>query len=503
VPEFVGALDQGTTSTRFMVFDHDGREVARHQLEHRQLLPRPGWVEHDPLEIVERMEQAVAGALSEAGLRLVDLAAVGLTNQRETTVLWDRHSGKPFCNAIVWQDTRSEGVVRALEERGEGRLVRRKSGLPPSTYFSAGKLRWALDNVAGLQAAVTAGTACFGTVDSWLVWNLTGGTRGGLHVTDVTNASRTMLFGLRSLGWDDDLLAVFGIPRELLPEVRPSVGDFGNATFGLKGAQPVPLAAVLGDQHAAMVGQVCLQPGEAKNTYGTGNFLLLNTGAEIVRSASGLLSTLCYQLGDVAAVYALEGSVAVTGSAVQWMRDQLGLISSAAETEVLAEQVPDSAGVYFVPAFSGLFAPYWRPDARGVIVGLTRAATKAHLARAVLEAICFQTRDVVLAMEKDLGAPLRALKVDGGVTANSLCMQLQADILGVPVSKPAVAETTALGAAYSAGCAVGFWSGPDELRQLWREGRRFEPGWSEDQRESAYSGWKRAVERSLGWAGNA
>ena len=486
-----------------MVFDHDGHEVARHQLEHRQLLPRPGWVEHDPLEIVERMEQVVAGALNEAGLRLVDLAAVGLTNQRETTVLWDRRSGKPFCNAIVWQDTRSEGVVRALEERGEGRLVRDKTGLPPSTYFSAGKLRWALDNVEGLRAAVTAGTACFGTVDSWLVWNLTGGTRGGLHVTDVTNASRTMLLGLRSLGWDDDLLAVFDIPRELLPEVRPSAGDFGSATFGLEGAPPVPLAAVLGDQHAAMVGQVCLQPGEAKNTYGTGNFLLLNTGAEIVRSASGLLSTLCYQFGDLPAVYALEGSVAVTGSAIQWMRDQLGLIGSAAETEALAEQVPDSAGVYFVPAFSGLFAPYWRPDARGVIVGLTRAATKAHLARAVLEAICFQTRDVVLAMEKDLGVPLGALKVDGGVTANSLCMQLQADVLGIPVSKPEVAETTALGAAYSAGCAVGFWSGPDELRQLWREERRFEPGWSEDQRESAYSGWKRAVERSLGWAGTA
>ena len=486
-----------------MVFDHDGHEVARHQLEHRQLLPRPGWVEHDPLEIVERMEQVVAGALNEAGLRLVDLAAVGLTNQRETTVLWDRRSGKPFCNAIVWQDTRSEGVVRALEERGEGRLVRDKTGLLPSTYFSAGKLRWALDNVEGLRAAVTAGTACFGTVDSWLVWNLTGGTRGGLHVTDVTNDSRTMLLGLRSLGWDDDLLAVFGIPRELLPEVRPSAGDFGSATFGLEGAQPVPLAAVLGDQHAAMVGQVCLQPGEAKNTYGTGNFLLLNTGAEIVRSASGLLSTLCYQFGDLPAVYALEGSVAVTGSAIQWMRDQLGLIGSAGETEALAGQVPDSAGVYFVPAFSGLFAPYWRPDARGVIVGLTRAATKAHLARAVLEAICFQTRDVVLAMEKDLGASLGALKVDGGVTANSLCMQLQADVLGIPVSKPEVAETTALGAAYSAGCAVGFWSGPDELRQLWREERRFEPGWSEDQRESAYSGWKRAVERSLGWAGTA
>jgi glycerol kinase len=501
VPEFVGSIDQGTTSTRFLVFDHEGREVAREQIEHRQLMARPGWLEHDPQEIVEHTEAVVAGALDRAGLGLVDLAAVGLTNQRETTVVWDGRTGRPFTNAIVWQDTRSEGVIEALRQSGKAELVREKTGLLPSTYFSAGKLRWALDNIEDLRTAVLAGTACFGTVDSWLIWNLTGGPSGGLHVTDVTNASRTMLMDLRTLAWDEELLEVFGVAPGLLPEILPSTGTFGEATFGLSPARPVPLASDLGDQHAAMIGQVCLEPGEAKNTYGTGNFLLLNTGGDIVRSASGLLSTLCYQWGGSPAVYALEGSVAVTGSALQWMRDQLGLIRSAAETEDLAAQVPDSAGVYFVPAFSGLFAPYWRPDARGVIVGLTRATTKAHLARAALEAICFQTRDVVLAMGKDLGRTLEVLKVDGGVTANNLCMQLQADILGAPVSRPAVAETTALGAAFAAGCAAGFWSGPGELRRLWREERRFEPCWSEDQRESMYAGWQKAVERSFGWVG--
>ena len=503
--DFVGAIDQGTTSTRFMVFDHEGREAARCQLEHSQVLPRPGWVEHDPLEILERTQAVVAGALREAGLGLVDLAAVGLTNQRETTVVWDGRTGTPFTNAIVWQDTRSEGIVRALQESGRAGFVREKTGLPPSTYFSAGKLRWALDNVERLREAVRAGTALFGTLDSWLVWNLTGGPDCGMHLTDVTNASRTMLMDLRALKWDAELLSVFGVPGEILPEIRPSTaqlrGDgFGYATFGLPG-EPVPLAAVLGDQHAAMVGQVCFVPGEVKNTYGTGNFLLLNTGPEVVRSASGLLSTVCYQFGGEPPAYALEGSVAVTGSALQWMRDQLGLIRSAGETEELAGQVSDSGGVYFVPAFSGLFAPYWRTDARGTIVGLTRATTKAHLARAALEAICFQTRDVVLAMEKDLGKPLGLLKVDGGVTANNLCMQLQADILGAPVSRPAVAETTALGAAFAAGCAAGFWSGTEELRRLWREERHFEPRWSADQRESAYEGWKKAVDRSFGWAG--
>lgn len=498
MPEFVGGLDQGTTSTRFMVFDAEAREVARHQVEHEQLTPHPGWVEHDPGEILSRTNEAVAGALAKAGLELVDLAAVGITNQRETTVIWDRRTGRPFSNAIVWQDTRSAGIMESLRESGRAPSVEAKTGLPPSTYFSAGKLRWALDNIEDFRAAVAAGTACFGTVDSWLVWNLT----GGLHVTDATNASRTMLMDLRSLAWDDELLGIFGIPREILPEIRPSFGGdgFGESDFGLGRSATIALAADLGDQHAAMVGQACFEAGEAKNTYGTGNFLLLNTGPEVVGSKSGLLSTLSFQRGEGRAAYALEGSVAVTGGAVQWLRDQLGIIGSAAEIEELASRVTDTGGVYFVPAFSGLFAPYWRADARGTVVGLTRATAKAHLARAVLESICFQTRDVVLAMEEDLGRRLGVLKVDGGVTANDLCMQMQADILGSPVARPAVAETTALGAAFAAGCAVGFWSGPDQLRRLWREDRRFEPTWSEDRRESAYAGWKKAVERSFGWA---
>ncbi|MGH9107164.1 MAG: glycerol kinase GlpK [Acidimicrobiales bacterium] len=501
MPEFVGAIDQGTTSTRFMVFDHDGREVARHQLEHAQILPRPGWVEHDPVEILERARAVVAAALSGAGLALRDLAAIGIANQRETTVVWDRLTGRPYMNAMVWQDTRSAGVVARLEASGQGQVVRERTGLVPATYFSAGKLRWALDNVAALGAAAAAGTACFGTVDSWLLWNLTGGKHGGRHVTDVTNASRTMLMGLSTLTWDQELLDVFGVPREMLPEICPSSGELGEAGFDEAGGGTVPLAAALGDQQAAMVGQVCLGAGQAKNTYGTGNFLLANTGGQVVRSRHGLLGTVCCQLPGTKAAYALEGSVAVTGAAVQWLRDQLGVIRDAAEVETLAAEVADTGGVYFVPAFSGLFAPYWRSDARGAVVGLTRATTRAHLARATLEAICFQTRDVLAAMEQDLGTAFPELKVDGGVTSNALCMQMQADILGVAVSRPAVAETTALGAAYAAGCAVGFWSGPDELVRNWREGRRWEPRWSADHRESAYTHWQKAVEHTLGWAG--
>ena len=497
MPELVGALDQGTTSTRFMVFDPEGRELARQQVEHRQLTPRPGWVEHDPAEILESTTEVVAKALAKASLRLADLAGVGVTNQRETTVLWERKTGRPLANAIVWQDTRSAGYMSALQRSARARLVQDKTGLPLSTYFSAGKLAWALEEIDGFRAAAHAGEACFGTVDSWLVWNLT----GGLHLTDVTNASRTMLMNLQSLCWDEQLLEIFGVPRELLAEIRPSWSGpgFGEANFGLEGPA-VPLAAVLGDQHAALVGQACFAPGEAKSTYGTGNFLLSNTGTSLVRSQNGLLSTLSYQAGGAPGCYALEGSVAVTGAAVQWLRDQLGVISSAAEIEALAAQVPDAGGVYFVPAFSGLFAPYWRADARGAVFGLTRAATKAHLARAVLEAICFQTRDVVLAMEADMGRRLEVLKVDGGVSANDLCMQLQADILGVPVSRPAVQETTALGAAFAAGSAVGLWQGPEDLRRLWQQERKFEPTWSEDRREAAYADWKKAVERSLGWA---
>ncbi|HUC15867.1 MAG TPA: glycerol kinase GlpK [Acidimicrobiales bacterium] len=497
--EFVGAIDLGTTSTRFMIFDHDARVVASYQLEHSQIFPNPGWVEHDPLEILERTGEVMRGALSSAGLGPADMAAIGLANQRETTVIWDRATGLPLANAIVWQDTRSDRIVAELARGSNGELVRQKTGLPPATYFSAGKLQWALDNIDAVRQAARAGTACFGTIDSWLIWNLTGGPRGGKHVTDVTNASRTMLMDLRTLSWDDELLAIFGVPRDILPQICPSSGHYGETVIQGTDRVAVPLTAVLGDQQAAMLGQVCLRPGDVKNTYGTGNFLLTNTGGEIVVSKNGLLTTLCYQTSGSHPVYALEGSIAVTGAAVQWLRDQLGIIAAASEIEALAGSVQDSGGIYFVPAFSGLFAPYWRSDARGSVVGLTRASNKAHLARATLEAICYQTRDVVLAMEQDVGTSLEVLKVDGGVTTNSLCMQLQADILGRRVSRPVVAETTALGAAYAAGCAVGYWAGEDDLRQNWREGGTWEPLWSEDQRQAGYAGWKKAVERTLDW----
>jgi glycerol kinase len=498
--DFVGALDQGTSSTRFIVFDHDGNEAARHQVEHAQVLPRPGWVEHDPMEILERAMTVMRAALCEAGLSPGDLAAIGLTNQRETTVVWDRATGRPYMNAVVWQDTRTDRIAAGLAGSAGGELVRRKTGLPPATYFSGGKLQWMLENSGAVQTAAREGRAYFGTIDSWLLWNLTGGARGGAHVTDVTNASRTMLMDLSTLTWDDELLGLFGVPREMLPEIRPSSGYFGEVAIDGAGQGLVQVTAALGDQHAAMVGQVCLRPGEAKNTYGTGNFLLLNTGTEIVRSKSGLLSTVCYQLDGDAPVYALEGSIAVTGGAVQWLRDQLGIIAGTPESEELASGVDDTGGVYFVPAFSGLFAPYWRSDARGTIVGLTQATSKAHLARATLEAICYQTKDVLLAMENDLGVQLAELKVDGGITANRLCMQMQADILGLPVSKPAVAETTALGAAYAAGLAAGYWSSLDELRRNWREAERWEPDWGEDRRQAGYAGWKRAVARAMDWA---
>jgi glycerol kinase len=501
MPDFVGAVDQGTTSTRFMVFDHGGNEIARHQLEHEQLTPRPGWVEHNPTEIWERTRAAIETGLRTAGLGAADLAAVGITNQRETTVVWNRRTGRPYYNAIVWQDTRTDRIAAALDADGRGDVIREKAGLPPATYFSGGKLQWLLENVAGLRDAAEKGEAIFGTIDTWLLWHLTGGVDGGVHRTDVTNASRTMLADLRTLDWDDELLSFFGVPRQMLPEIRPSADASGYGVSRPLGpfAGEVPLTAVLGDQQAATVGQACFDPGEAKNTYGTGNFLLLNIGAKPIRSAHGLLTTVCYQFGAAAPSYALEGSIAVTGSAVQWLRDQLGIIAGAAESETLAAQVTDTGGVYFVPAFSGLFAPYWRSDARGAIVGLSRYSTNAHLARATLEAICYQTRDVVEAMRRDSGVALDVLRVDGGVTANALCMQLQADILGVPVSRPVVAETTALGAGYAAGLAVGFWSAPDELRRNWREGKRWEPRWDAGRRDEGYAGWRKAVERTFGW----
>ena len=499
--DFVGAVDQGTTSTRFMVFDHDGKVVGRHQLEHQQILPQAGWVEHNPAEIWERTSAVIQTALRKANLTSTDLATLGITNQRETTIVWDRTTGRPYYNAIVWQDTRTDRIASALDRDGRGDVIRRKAGLPPATYFSGGKIQWILDNVDGVREAAGRGEAIFGTTDSWLLWNLTGGTDGGVHVTDVTNASRTMLMDLETLQWDDELLGFFGIPREMLPVIRPSSDPTPYGATLVRGplAGEVPLTGVLGDQQAATVGQVCFSPGEAKNTYGTGNFMLLNTGTEKVASKAGLLTTVCYQFGDADAVYALEGSIAVTGSAVQWLRDQLGIISGAAQSESLARQVEDNGGVYFVPAFSGLFAPYWRSDARGAIVGLSRFNTNAHLARATLEAICFQSRDVAEAMVTDSGVRLDVLKVDGGVTANELCMQIQADVLGVPVSRPVVAETTALGAAYVAGLAVGFWDSTEELAANWQEDKRWEPAWSQDQREAAYASWKKAVSRTLDW----
>jgi glycerol kinase len=506
---YVGALDQGTTSTRFMIFDAAGREVARHQLEHRQIFPAAGWVEHDPIEIAARVNDAIAGALQRAGLTGRDLAAIGVTNQRETTVVWDPTNGKPWYNAIVWQDTRTDAELAKLEEHRA--LLCQRTGLPPASYFSAPKLCWILDHVNGVRAAVDRGRAVFGTIDSWVIWNLTGGREGGRHVTDITNASRTQLMDLRTLDWDDELLRIFGIPRRMLPAIAPSssLTAFG-ATFpnGPMGAE-VAIGGCLGDQHAATVGQACFAPGEAKNTYGTGNFLLLNTGHQPIASTSGLLTTVAYALepgidSTGAALsprapfaYALEGSVAVTGAAVQWLRDQLGIIGSAAEIEALAASVPDSGGVSFVPAFSGLFAPYWRADARGVIAGLSRFHTRAHLARATLEAICFQTRDVLDAMTSDTGIRLSTLRVDGGATVNNLLMQMQADILGVPVARPLVTETTALGAAYAAGLAVGYWGDLETLCSNWTLDRAWEPQWSADRRDAAHRDWQTAVKRSF------
>jgi glycerol kinase len=500
MPDYVAAVDQGTTSTRFMIFDHSGNEVGKHQLEHEQILPQAGWVEHNPVEIWERTAAVIQTALNNAGLVAGDLAALGITNQRETAVVWNPKTGRPYYNAIVWQDTRTDRIASALDRDERGGVIRRKAGLPPATYFSGGKIQWILENVDGVREAAERGEAVFGNTDSWVIWNLTGGVNGGMHVTDPTNASRTMLMNLETMDWDEELLSFFRIPRQMLPTIRPSSapGGYGELT-GLSALAGVPLTGDLGDQQAATVGQVCFSPGEAKNTYGTGNFMLLNTGEEVVRSKNGLLTTVCYQFGENKPIYALEGSIAVTGSAVQWLRDQLGIISGAAEVEPLARQVTDNGGIYFVPAFSGLFAPYWRSDARGAIVGLSRFNTNAHLARATLEAICYQSRDVSEAMEQDSGVHLEVLKVDGGVTANDLAMQLQADILGVPVSRPVVAETTALGAAYAAGLATGFWSTTEELRANWNESKRWQPTWTEEQRADGYRGWKKAVERTLNW----
>ena len=496
---YVAAIDQGTTSTRCMIFDRAGQVVAIDQLEHRQLLPRAGWVEHDATEIWVNVQRVIAGALGLAGLRPADLAAVGITNQRETTVVWDRLTGLPIHPAIVWQDTRTDEICHQLGALGGGAdRYRSTVGLPLATYFAGPKIRWILDRVDGARARAERGDLLFGTMDTWVLWNLTGGQDGGLHVTDPTNASRTMLMDLSTLTWDQDIAAEIGVPLAMLPQIRSSSEVYGVGRGGgpLEG---VPVAGMLGDQQAATFGQVCFEPGTAKNTYGTGNFMLLNTGPEQVRSENGLLTTVCYQLGDQAPVYALEGSIAVTGSGVQWLRDNLGIITDAAEVEPLAQSVPDNGGCYFVPAFSGLFAPYWRSDARGAWVGLTRFVTKGHLARAVLEATAFQTREVLEAMNADSGVPLTELKVDGGMVVNQTLMQFQADLLDVPVIRPVVNQTTALGAAYAAGLAVGFWAGLDELRANWAEASRWQPAMAADRRESEYRNWKRAVTRTFDW----
>jgi glycerol kinase len=464
-------------------------------------MPQAGWVEHNPLEIWERTQTVIGSAMMQHNLCASDLDSLGITNQRETTVVWNKKTGRPLYNAIVWQDTRTDKIASALEREGKGEVIRAKAGIPPAAYFSAGKVQWILENVDGARAAADRGDAIFGNTDTWLLWNLTGGVNGGVHITDVTNASRTMLMNLETLDWDDELLSFFDIPRSMLPQIRPSSDPnfYGHTLKNGPVGGVIPLCGDLGDQQAATVGQVCFSPGEAKNTYGTGNFMLLNTGEQIVHSKAGLLTTVCYQFGDEKPIYALEGSIAVTGSAVQWLRDQMGIISGASEIETLASQVEDAGGMYFVPAFSGLFAPYWRADARGAIVGLSRFNTNAHLARATLESICYQTKDVVGAMSKDSGVTLDVLKVDGGVTANNLCMQMQADILGVAVSKPVVAETTALGAAYAAGLATGFWKNIDDLRQNWQEDKRWQPQWSDEQRATGYAGWSKAVTRTLDW----
>ena len=494
--KFVGALDQGTTSTRFMIFDHDGRPVATHQLEHRQIYPRPGWVEHDAAEIRDRVGEVIRGALATAGLAAADLAAIGITNQRETTVAWDRTTGEPIGNAIVWQDTRTDKLVAELARDDGPDRFRSRTGLPLATYFAGPKIRWMLDNVPGVRAALDDGRLLVGTIDTWCVWNLTGGPNGGVHVTDVTNASRTMLMDLATLAWDDEPLAAIGVPRAILPEIRSSSEVYGTCVGDLAG---VPIAGDLGDQHAALFGQACFDPGNAKNTYGTGCFMLLNTGERIVHSWHGLLTTVGYRLGEAAPVYALEGSVAIAGALIQWLRDNLGLISSAAEVEPLARSVDDSGGIAFVPAFSGLYAPYWRSDARGVIAGLTRYVNRGHIARAALEATAWQSREVFDAMVADSGVALTELKVDGGMVVNELLMQFQADVLDVPVVRPRVAETTAFGAACAAGLAVGYWSGLDELRAIWAADRTWRPAMDAGARDRDYARWKKAVTRTFDW----
>ncbi|MEG3616028.1 glycerol kinase GlpK [Isoptericola haloaureus] len=496
--DYVLAIDQGTTSSRAIIFDHSGRIVSTGQLEHDQIFPQAGWVEHNPEQIWNNVREVVGLALTRANLSHDDIAAVGITNQRETTVVWDKTTGKPVYNAIVWQDTRTQAIADRLAGDEGPEKYKSIVGLPLATYFSGPKIAWILENVEGAREAAERGDLLFGNTDTWVLWNMTGGTEGGVHVTDVTNASRTMLMDLDTLSWREDIAADMGVPLSMLPEIRSSSEIYGHGRA--KGMVPgVPIAGILGDQQAATFGQACFEVGTAKNTYGTGNFMLLNTGTEKVASENGLLTTVCYKVGDAPAVYALEGAIAVTGSLVQWLRDNLGLFDDAPDVEYYASKVDDNGGAYFVPAFSGLFAPYWRPDARGALVGLTRYVNRNHVARAALESVAFQTREVMDAMRADSGVDLTELKVDGGMVANNLLMQFQADQVGVDVVRPEVAETTALGAAYAAGIAVGFWQGEQDVRDNWVEGQRWTPSMPQDERERLYREWKKAVTKTFDW----
>jgi glycerol kinase len=501
--KYIGAIDQGTTSTRFIIFDHDGNVVALDQKEHQQIYPKPGWVEHDAVEIWNNTQDVIQGALSKGNISSNEIAAIGITNQRETTLVWDKKTGQPIYNAIVWQDTRTDVIINKFAKQGGQDRFRKKTGLPLATYFSGPKIKWILDNVKGAKEKAKKGELLFGNMDTWLIWNLT-----SEHITDVTNASRTMLMNLKTLDWDDEILKVMGIPKNILPKIKSSSEVYGYVGAGssrpnsgekTSSLQGIPIAGDLGDQQAALFGQTCFKTGEAKNTYGTGCFMLLNTGEKPVQSKAGLLTTLGYKIGNKEAVYALEGSIAITGALIQWLRDNLSLIQSSPEVEALAKSVEDNGGIYFVPAFSGLYAPYWKSDARGVIVGLTRYVNKGHIARASLEATAYQTCEVLDAMEKDSGVKLRALKVDGGMVFNELLMQFQSDILNVPVVRPKVAETTSLGAAYAAGLAVGFWKDTDELKKNWGRDKEWNPKMNAKRRQGLYSGWKKAVTRTFDW----
>jgi glycerol kinase len=494
--QYAGAIDQGTTSTRFMIFDHAGQVVGIDQKEHEQIFPKPGWVEHDANEVWTRTQEVISGCLQKSGIAASDISAVGVTNQRETTVVWDRSTGQPISNAIVWQDTRTDQICNELAKDGGQDRLRPQTGLPLATYFSGPKIKWMLDNVDGARAKAENGDIIFGNMDTWVIWNLTGGPNGGQHVTDVTNASRTLLMNLETLDWDDEILGVMGIPRAMLPEIKASSEVYGDATGDLAG---IPVAGDLGDQQAALFGQTCFAVGEAKNTYGTGCFLLLNTGTEAVASKSGLITGVGYKIGDEPAAYMLEGSIAITGALVQWLRDNLKMIDKSEDIEQLAAEVEDNGGAYFVPAFSGLFAPYWRSDARGVIAGLTRYVNRGHIARAVLEATAWQSREVADAMNADSGVELTSLKVDGGMVYNNLLMQFQADVLGVPVIRPIVAETTSLGAAYAAGLAVGFWSEVEDLRANWGKDKEWTPQMDSTEVDREYKQWKKAVTRTFDW----